>query len=91
MATDDLSSPVQAALTQALSGAGFDLVTQVDVRRGWGDIYFVTIHTGLARADASPDLRPTIQEVVATVLDGRRHHVEIRWAGPLGVQPEKRR
>ena len=80
MASADLSRAIQSALTEALSDAGFDLVTGVAVRRGWGDIEIVTVQAGLAKADASPALRGVINEVVATVLAERRHHVEIRWA-----------
>ena len=36
MATTDLSERILAALTEALSEAGFRLVTEVAVRRGWG-------------------------------------------------------
>ena len=49
MATTDLSDRILAALTEALSGAGFRLVTQVEVRKGWGDVYIVAVHTGLSR------------------------------------------
>ncbi len=35
-------------------GAGFRLVTEVEVRRGWAYIYIVSVHSGLSRADASP-------------------------------------
>ncbi len=80
MTRADLSRAIEAALTEALSGAGFRLVTQVDVRSGWGNILFVTVHAGLAKGDASPALRTVINEVVATVLDGTRHSLEIRWA-----------
>lgn len=78
--TADLSKLILAALTDALSGVGFSLITNVEAQRGWGEIDFVTVHTGLAKADASPALRQTIHDVVATVLGDRRHHVEIRWA-----------
>jgi len=81
MVAADLSTQILHALTEAFSGAGFDLVTQVEVRRGWGDIEHCTVHTRLAQSDASPDFRQTIQEVVATVLKGGRYHVEIRWTG----------
>jgi hypothetical protein len=80
MAATDLSSRIFVARTEAFSGAGFDLVTQVEVWRGWGDIYIVSVHTGLSQAEASPDLRLTIQQVIATLLEDSRHKVEIRWA-----------
>lgn len=81
MATEDLSNHILAALTDSPSGVGFGLVTHVEARKGWGDIYFVTVYTGLAKADCSPSLRQAIHDVVSTVLGDRRHHVEIRWAG----------
>ncbi len=81
MATTDLSDRILGALTEALSGAGFRLVNEVEVRRGWGDIYLVAVHTGLSRADGSPAFGQTIHEVVDTVLAGERYLVEIRWTG----------
>ena len=81
MATTDLSDRILAALTEAFSGAGLRLVTQVEVRRGWGDIHIVSVHTGLSRAGASPAFGQTTQRVVDAVLDGERHLVEIRWTG----------
>ena len=60
MAAVDLSERVLGALTEALSGAGFRLITDVEVRRGWGDIHFVTVPTGLSWADASAAFGQTI-------------------------------
>ncbi len=57
MATTDLSERILAALTEALSEAGFRLVTEVAVRRGWGNVYLVTIHTGLSRGRCINRLR----------------------------------
>ena len=76
----DLSKHILAALTDALSDAGFSLVADVKATRGWGDIDFVTVHTDISKADASAAFPRTIHDVVATVLGDRRHHVEIRWA-----------
>ena len=81
MATTDPSDRVLAALTEALSGAGFRMVTEVEARKGWGDVYIVAVHTGLSRAGASPAFGETIDEVVDTVLAGERYVVEIRWTG----------
>ena len=80
MAAADLSTPILHPLTEALCGAGFALVTNVEARRGWGDVAVVTVHSGVTPADASPSLPHTIQAVVANALEGRRHRVEIRWA-----------
>jgi hypothetical protein len=79
MATADPSDRILAALTDALSGAGFILVTHVDVRKGWADIDIVTVHTTVAKDDASPALRRTIHEAVGAVLKDKRNLVEIRW------------
>ncbi len=45
MANPDLSERILAAFTDALFWAGFAAVTDVDVSRGWGDTYFMTVHT----------------------------------------------
>jgi hypothetical protein len=80
MAMAELSVRIRAALTEALSGAGFCLIRAVEVRKGWADIDIVTVHTTVAKDDASPALRRTIHEVVDHVLKERRNIVEIRWA-----------
>jgi hypothetical protein len=79
MAKVDPSDRILAALTDALSGAGFVLVTHVEVRKGWADIDLVTVHATVAKDDASPALRRTIHEVVGAVLKDKRKLVEIRW------------
>ncbi len=80
MAKVDLSDRILAALSDALSDAGFILVTHVEVRKGWADIDIVTVHTTVTKHDASPALRRTIHEAVGAVLKDRRKLVEIRWA-----------
>lgn len=74
------SEQISDSLERALPGHGFDLVRRVAVELGWGDIYFVTVHSRLRRGDVSPSLETVIHDVVGRVLAGRRHQVTMRWA-----------
>ncbi len=66
------------ALNDALPDDDFQVVWRVDVFEGWARIPFVTVCSGMSRSEAGK-----IHEVVAQVMDGRRHDVRIIWAQPI--------
>ena len=76
----DLADRVKGALTAVLPDDGFELVNEVDVRRGWGDVYFVDVHSGLRYTDAHPKLKWMVHTVVDSVMPDVRHSVKIVWA-----------
>lgn len=76
----DLADRVKGALTAVLPDDGFELVNDVDVRRGWGDVYFVDVHSGLRYTDAHPKLKWMVHAVVESVMPDVRHSVKIVWA-----------
>jgi hypothetical protein len=76
----DLADRVKGALTAGLPDNGFELVNEVDVRRGWGDVYFVDVHSGLRHTDAHPKLKGMVHTVVDSVMPDVRHSVKIVWA-----------
>lgn len=80
MNSEPLASRVVGALTAVLPDNGFDLVNEVEVRRGWGDVYFVVVHSGLHHQDAHPNLEWTVHTVVDSVMPDVRHRVKIVWA-----------
>jgi hypothetical protein len=80
MKTEPLATRVAGALSDALPNNGFDLVNEVDVHRGWGDVYFVMIHSGLHYEDAHPKLKRMVHTVVDSVMPDVRHRVKIVWA-----------
>ena len=68
-----------AHILHALANAGVDFVTHVEEWMGWGEIQNVVVHVALERRDASPALSSIIHDVIGSVLERRRHYVEIRW------------
>ncbi len=79
MAPDE-QQQIAAALCDALPDDGLPLVRRVEVAKGFGDIHFVKVHSGLRRRDASPSFEATVRSIVARIFDGRRHHVTVHWA-----------
>jgi hypothetical protein len=81
MQSEPLANRVAGALTAVLpDNDGFDLVHDVDVWRGWGDVYFVVVHSGLQYEDPHPKLEWTVHTVVDSVMPDVRHRVKIVWA-----------
>jgi hypothetical protein len=80
MKSESLANRVAGALTAVLPDNGFNLVKEVDVHRGWGDVYFVMVHSGSHYEDAHPKLRWMVHEVVDLVMPDVRHRVKIVWA-----------
>ena len=79
-APEPLADRVAGALSAVLPDNGFKLVDEVDVHRGWGDVYFVMVHSGLRYEDAHPKLSRMVHTVVDSVLPDVRHRVRIVWA-----------
>lgn len=67
---------VLTALADALPPEGNDVVTRIDIHRGWGDVIQIRIHSRLAR-DA--ELAGSFRRAVAAKLEAR-HRIEIVWA-----------
>lgn len=80
MNSDPLADRVAGALTAVLPDNCFELVNEVEVRRGWGDVYFVEVHSGLHCEDAHPKLEGTVHTVVDSVMPDVRYRVKIVWA-----------
>jgi len=79
MEPESWSARIADALHARLPDADFDAAGRVHVRTGWGDIHIVTIHSRLRR-DESPAFESVIRRVVAMVMEGVRHDLEIVWA-----------
>ncbi len=80
MQSEPLANRVAGALSAVLPDNGFKLVNDVDVHRGWGDVYFVMVHSGLHYEDAHPKLKWMVHTVVDSVMPDVRHRVKIVWA-----------
>ena len=82
MHPQDWSARILHDLNEILRHEGHRLVRRVDVRKGWGDIHYVTVFAGIPHHDAGPRLEKAIHAIVGNVLEERRHAVRIRWAEP---------
>ncbi len=80
MQSEPLANRVAGALSAALPDKGFKLVNGVNVHKGWGDVNFVMVHSGLHYGDAHPKLKGTVDRVVDSVMPDVRHRVRIVWA-----------
>ncbi len=78
MVEPETTDLVRQAVARALSSVGGDVVTRVEVRRGWGDALHVRIHSRLPRG-ADVELGRRLRATVDEVVPGR-HTVEIVWA-----------
>jgi hypothetical protein len=78
--SEPLANRVTGALSAALPDNGFKLVNEVDVHKGWGDVYFVMVHSGLHYEEAHPKLKWMVHSVVDSVMPDVRHRVKMVWA-----------
>ena len=72
-----IAKQVFHALADALPDDGWSLISSLKLRRGWGDIVEVRIHTPLSlrQREEMASLKLAIEDA----LDGQRHRVEIVW------------
>jgi hypothetical protein len=68
-----------SAIAQALPDDGRDYLTKLVIRRGWGNVLNVQLHTTLPRSEAGRELGDQLRAAIAEVLGEERHHVEIVW------------
>jgi len=79
--TADLKNRVMCNLSEALHDEGADLLHDLDVHEGWGDVIYVTIHSGISPAfEQRNRLRDLFEAAVDKALDPNRHLVDIRWS-----------
>jgi len=69
-------------VNEILSNKGHRLIHDVEVRKGWGEIHYVTVFAGISLHDAGLRLEKAIHMIVGNVQDGQRHNVRIVWAEP---------
>lgn len=79
--TSDLKRRVLLRLTEALQDEGVNALRDLELYRGWGDVIYVRIHTGISPSFAHRNrLRPFFEAAVSSALSPIRHSVEIRWS-----------
>ncbi|HUC06317.1 MAG TPA: hypothetical protein VL961_13010 [Acidimicrobiales bacterium] len=82
MVTVDITKRILTAIAGALPEDGrLNVVTRIDVRRGWGNTIYVEVYSGL-ESDALPIDR-TLEKVFTAAVDSalgeERHQVRVHW------------
>jgi hypothetical protein len=74
-----MTKRVFSAIAQVLPDDGRAYVTKLDIRRGWGNVLNVQLHTTLPYSEAGRELGDELRASIAEALGDERHHVEIVW------------
>jgi hypothetical protein len=74
-----MTKRVVSAIAQVLPDDGRDYLTKLDIRRGWGNVLNVRLHTTLPPSEAGRELGDQLRAAIAEALQDERHHVEIVW------------
>jgi hypothetical protein len=70
---------VLSAIAQVLPDDGHNYLTNLDIRRGWGTVLNVQLHTPLPRSEAGRAFGNLLRDAIDEVLGDERHHIEIVW------------
>ena len=74
-----MTKRVLSAIAQVLPDDGHHYLTKVDIRRGWGDILNVQLHTTMPRTESGREFGQKLREAIDEALRDERHFVEIVW------------
>jgi hypothetical protein len=74
-----MTKRVLSAIAQVLPDDGRDYLTKVDIRRGWGDVLNVQLHTAMPCSEVGRELGEKLRDAVGEALRDERHVVEIVW------------
>lgn len=79
--TADLKGQVLLRLTEALQDEDANALRDFELYRGWGDVIYVRIHTGISPSfEHRNRLRSKFEAAASRALSPNRHSVEIRWS-----------
>ena len=79
--TADLKNRVLLNLSEALQDEDVNLLGDLDVHKGWGDVIYVTIHSRISPSfEHRNRLRALFESAVDDALDPDRHLVDIKWS-----------
>jgi hypothetical protein len=74
-----MTKRVFSAIAQVLPDDGCHYLTKVAIRRGWGDVLNVQLHTTMPRTETGRALGERIRDAIDEALRDERHFVEIVW------------
>jgi hypothetical protein len=78
-AYEEMTRRVLSAIAQVLPDDDHHYLTKVDIRRGWGDVLNVRLHTTMTRTEGGRELGQKLRDAVGEALEHERHLVEIVW------------
>ena len=74
----DQTKNVLLGLAEALPQDGYNVLTGIDMRTGWGDTIFVTIRSGIP-PESRDEVGSRYRMAVAGALGPARHHFHVQW------------
>ena len=78
-----MTKSVLSAIAQVLPDDGHDYLTKLDIRRGWGNVLYVRLHTTVPPSEAGREFGGRLRDAIREALGEERHSVEIVW-GAIG-------
>jgi hypothetical protein len=72
----DITRSILLGLANALPDEGENLITRLDIRKGWGDAIAVHIHTGApVQAENAQNVRAVLKRAIGEAMGDQRHIV----------------
>jgi tryptophan synthase beta subunit len=75
-----MTKRVLTAIAEVLPDDGHAYLAKVDIRRGWGNVLNVRLHTTMRPTEAGRELGERLRDAVDQALEDERHLVEIVWS-----------
>lgn len=77
-----MTKSVLSAIAHVVPDDGHTYVTKLDIRRGWGNILYIRLHTTVPHS-AGREFGDRLRNAIGEALGDERHSVEIVW-GAIG-------
>jgi hypothetical protein len=74
-----MTKRILSAIAQVLPDDDQNYLTKIDIRRGWGDVLNVRLHTTMPRTEYGREFGQRLREAIGEALGEERHLVEIVW------------
>jgi RNA binding exosome subunit len=74
-----MTKRVLSAIAQALPDDGHNFLTKLVIRRGWGNVLNIQLHTTMPQSEVGREFGEQLRDAIDEVLRDERHLVEIVW------------
>jgi hypothetical protein len=75
----DVTRSLLLGLADALPDEGHNLITRIDIRKGWGNAISVRIHAGASAQHGPIDVKRQFKKAVDDAMGTERHLVMVEW------------